>query len=430
MTKRLLTSIFALISLLLATFILAPPVSAAPNGSSDCTTWVRGIDVSNWQGNIDWSQVPSSGVAYAWSKTTEGTWYVDPTWVPNAVGATNAGIPWGGYHYARPDATSGAVQAQYFVSKGGMSGTLPGMLDLEETGGLNPDELGQWAQDFLNTAQALSGKRPIIYVGAYFPVNLDYVAYWPHYYPLMLPSYTAGYEENVNPCWINTPRTPDSYVNNGTGWDVWQYSSSGLVAGIGGHVDMNVMTPEFFQQITGIGTTPAPVPVPEQPDNAPWQVYKIGSKGPGVVKIQSLLNNAGLNAGPADGIFGQQTANAVARWQQILGITADGIWGAQTQQSTDDFFLWLNSVGIVPPAPDPNPALEFINNCVTNVFSQGSTGACVTLAQTLEANKGYWIATDGIFGGFTTTVTRDFQWRNGLVADGIVGPATWRSLFS
>ena len=432
MIKRTIISVVSTVAILTATLIFSPNVvSAAPYGSSDCTTWVRGIDVSNWQGNIDWSQVPSSGIAYAWSKTTQGTSYTDPYWIQNAFGAASVGIPWGGYHYATPnDGSSPETQAEFFVNRGGMAGTLPGMLDLEETGGLNPDQVGQWAQTFLRTVQNLTGKQPILYVGAYFGANLDYTAWWPNIWPLMLPSYTAGYQENVNPCFINTPRTPAAYENNGTGWSVWQYSSSGLVAGISGHVDMNVMTPEFFQQITGIGTAPAPVPVADQPYNAPWQVYKIGSKGPGVSEIQRLLNNSGINVGPVDGVFGQQTAAGVAEWQSRLGLTPDGVWGTDTQQATDDLFAWLNSQPVIPPAPDPNTDFSWITDCTSQVLRQGASGGCVVTAQALEANKGAWIAVDGIFGPATQNITIALQANAGLYADGVIGPDTWNMLIN
>ena len=431
----LLKRLFVASAVILATLSIGVgAASAGPNGSNDCTTWVRGIDVSMWQGNIDWSQVPSSGIAYAWAKTDESVHgYVDPQWVTNVVGATAAGIAWGGYHFAQPGDSDGATAARVFVGHGGMAGTLPGMLDLEATGNLNPDQLGQWAQDFLVTAHALTGRTPILYVGAYFPVNLDYVAWFPTQFPLMLPSYTASYEVNVNPCFIPAPRTPDAYNANGTGWDVWQYSSSGRVAGINNatsSVDMDVMTPEFFQALTGIGTAPAPVPAPQVPDNAPWQVFKVGSRGPGVINLQTLLNNAGCDAGSADGAYGAQTARAVSCWQARLGVPSDGVWGTTTQQATDAFFAWLASNPA--PAPVVDPQLEaffaFADGCTHTTLHQGSTGACVALAQSLEAGQGYWITADGNFGAFTAAITRAFQNNNGLSADGVIGAATWGAL--
>jgi lysozyme len=386
-----------------------------------------------WQGNIDWQQVPTSGIAFAWLKTDESVFgYVDPQWWPNIAGATAAGIPWGGYHYAQPNQSDGATAARVFVGHGGMAGTLPGMLDLEETGNLDPQQLGQWAQDFLRTAQQLSGKTPILYVGAYFPADLNYVGWWPSYWPLMLPSYTAGYNVDVNPCWINQPRTPDVYNANGTGWDVWQYSSSGRVAGINGGgsaVDMNVITPEFFNAITGIGTAPAPVPPAQVDQNAPWQVYKQGSRGPGVVQLQQMLNDLGCDAGSADGVYGAQTGRAVSCWQTRLGLAPDGVWGTDTQQASDAFFAWLATIPTAP-AIDPQLAafLAFADDCTRTTLRQGSLDDCVALAQTLEANHGYWIDADSNFGSFTSAVTADFQGRSGLIADGIIGPATWAAL--
>ena len=50
---------------------------AAPIDNSSCDRWVRGIDVSNNNGRIDWTQVPNSGVAWSYAKATEGTWFTD-----------------------------------------------------------------------------------------------------------------------------------------------------------------------------------------------------------------------------------------------------------------------------------------------------------------------------------------------------------------
>ena len=98
----------------------------------------QGIDVSHYQGTINWGTVAANGVSFAYIKATEGTstlalFYslvlasqlvtvtaiTDPDFSANYNGATSAGIIRGGYHYAHPDNSDGATQANYFLEHGG-----------------------------------------------------------------------------------------------------------------------------------------------------------------------------------------------------------------------------------------------------------------------------------------------------------------------
>ena len=95
----------------------------------------QGIDVSHYQPSVNWSTVKSNGVKFAYIKATEGTGYTNPSFSSQYTGATNAGLIRGGYHFARPDVSTGAAQAKYFLAHGGgwsADGiTLPGALDIE-----------------------------------------------------------------------------------------------------------------------------------------------------------------------------------------------------------------------------------------------------------------------------------------------------------
>lgn len=96
----------------------------------------HGIDVSAHQPGVNWNAVKANGIEFAYIKATEGTSYISPEFNKQYTSATNAGLIRGAYHFARPAASSGAAQANYFVSHGGgWSGdgsTLPGALDLEK----------------------------------------------------------------------------------------------------------------------------------------------------------------------------------------------------------------------------------------------------------------------------------------------------------
>ncbi|KAF5371590.1 hypothetical protein D9758_003591 [Tetrapyrgos nigripes] len=133
----------------------------------------KGIDVSHFQGTINWGSVAANGVEFVFIKATEGTTFLDPNFSNNYVGATNAGLIRGAYHFAHPDSSSGATQANYFLAHGGgwtADGiTLPGVLDIEynpngaECYGLSASAMVTWIEDFSNTYESKTGRFPIIY---------------------------------------------------------------------------------------------------------------------------------------------------------------------------------------------------------------------------------------------------------------------------
>ena len=102
---------------------------------------VLGIDVSNWQGNIDWEQVKADGYTFAWAKSTEGMTYTDPMFVNNMENGLNANVVMGAYHFARPDNNTPQEDAANFLNVASAyigNGFMPPVLDLE-----NPYSGGQ-----------------------------------------------------------------------------------------------------------------------------------------------------------------------------------------------------------------------------------------------------------------------------------------------
>ncbi|KAI1813902.1 glycoside hydrolase family 25 protein [Poronia punctata] len=128
---------------------------------------VQGFDISSYQPSVDFAGAYADGARFVIIKATEGTGYIDPTFSDHYVGATNAGLLRGGYHYAHLDSTSGATQAQYFLANGGgWSGdgiTLPGMLDLEGDCVLSAADAVAWIKDFSDTYHASTGVYPLLY---------------------------------------------------------------------------------------------------------------------------------------------------------------------------------------------------------------------------------------------------------------------------
>ncbi|KAL7620006.1 hypothetical protein AAE478_010555 [Parahypoxylon ruwenzoriense] len=129
---------------------------------------VPGFDISHYQSSVNFAAAYSSGARFVIIKATEGTSYKDPAFSSHYTGATNAGFIRGGYHFARPASSSGAVQANYFLANGGgWSGdgiTLPGMLDLEgDCAGFSTSGMVSWIKDFSDTYHSKTGRYPLLY---------------------------------------------------------------------------------------------------------------------------------------------------------------------------------------------------------------------------------------------------------------------------
>ncbi|KAG0008907.1 hypothetical protein BGZ81_003807, partial [Podila clonocystis] len=135
----------------------------------------EGIDVSGHQPNINWEAVKTKGVEFAYIKATEGTTYTSGEFDSQYTGAANAGLIRGAYHFAHPDKSSGAAQANFFLAHGGEwtadGKTLPGALDIEYNPdrtkprcyGLSVTAMTEWIRDFSNTYHAKTGRYPVIY---------------------------------------------------------------------------------------------------------------------------------------------------------------------------------------------------------------------------------------------------------------------------
>jgi GH25 family lysozyme M1 (1,4-beta-N-acetylmuramidase) len=143
----------------------AAPLPAPPG--------LPGLDVSSHQGNVNWSAVKANGAQFAYVKATEGTTYKNPYFGQQYVGSYNVGLVRGAYHFALPDRTTGAAQADYFASNGGAwsadNQTLPGALDIEynpygETCyGKSQSAMVSWIRDFINRYQTRTGRWAAIY---------------------------------------------------------------------------------------------------------------------------------------------------------------------------------------------------------------------------------------------------------------------------
>ncbi len=198
--------------------------------SPDFTTSPQpGVDVSHYQGTINWASVKAAGIQFAWIKATEGTSTTDAQFSANYTHAYNNNVIRGAYHFAHPDLSTGAAQADFFANHGGAWSadnlTLPGMLDLEGgCYGKTAAAMQSWITSFYNEYKAKTGRDVVIYTS-----------------PSWWNSCTGGWSGMAakTPLWVAdwttaaNPTLPGGFSAS----TVWQYTDSGSVSGISGAVD-------------------------------------------------------------------------------------------------------------------------------------------------------------------------------------------------
>ena len=193
---------------------------ALPNGAV-----ARGIDVSNFQGTIDWNQVKAAGIEFAILKVGPVYGKPDSTFERNATECERLGIPYGVYYYsyARSVADANKEADRTLAWLGGHHPSLPVYYDLEDNyilqdPNFSKDKLAQIAQTFCNRMEAVGFKS-----GIYANLN------WFNNY-LNSPS-LSGYDH-----WVAQYNWRCDYAGS---YSFWQYSSSGNVPGVNGRCDMN-----------------------------------------------------------------------------------------------------------------------------------------------------------------------------------------------
>jgi len=206
----------------------------------------QGIDVSGWQGNVNWQSVKNDGYSFAFVKATEGTGFTDQQFAQNWQGTKNAGVVRGAYHYFHPDLDP-VAQANHFINTIGTlaPNDLPPVLDLEHADNLSATTVLSKAQQWLDVVENTTGRKPIVYTyPSFWKDNLGNTQQFSDY-PLWIANYTSA----------SGPIVPGGWKN----WTFWQYSDSGRVNGISGNVDLN----KFSSNASSSLGNPVPTPKDE-----------------------------------------------------------------------------------------------------------------------------------------------------------------------
>ncbi len=194
---------------------------------------IHGIDVSYYQGKIDWPKVKAMQedgvkVNFAFIKATEGLLNVDPYFQRNWREAPKAGLKVGAYHFFRPK-RSGLWQANFFLQTVNIEkGDLPPVVDIESLDGVSPAKMRKELNAFIIQVEVKTKVRPIIYSGLKF--------YRDH-----LMGYYDGY-----PFWVAHYHQPKLKIPSNT-WKFWQHSDKARINGINHVVDFNAFNGDSLQ---------------------------------------------------------------------------------------------------------------------------------------------------------------------------------------
>lgn len=187
---------------------------------------LKGIDVSHYQGTIDWEMISEQGVDFAFIKATEGSSHVDECFEDNWKAAQQTDLYIGAYHFFSFDSRGKTQAVSYIETVGNLSGKLAPVIDVEYYGDKesNPpdkEEVTAQLKEMLAVLEEHYQKKPIIYTT--YTVYHDYIKDEFEEYPL----------------WIRNVYFPPFFKK----WTFWQYTDTAVLEGYKGtekFIDMNV----------------------------------------------------------------------------------------------------------------------------------------------------------------------------------------------
>ena len=233
MNKRIIQAAAALVA---AAGLLALLVFAVKTKRLQVNRWiisdrdVVGVDISEYQADVDMDRLREQGIEFIYMKATEGSGHVDSRFAQNWENAQKCGIPAGAYHFFSFD-SPGELQAENFISTAGsLDGKMIPAIDVEYYADKkdNPPEKEEVIRELSTFIEALEkeyGVKPLIYCSG-------------EIYEKYLAEDFAEY-----PRWVRSIYYPVTFEAGG-GWVVWQYCDTAELEGYEGgerYIDLNVL---------------------------------------------------------------------------------------------------------------------------------------------------------------------------------------------
>lgn len=192
----------------------------------------EGIDVSGWQGEIDFAKVKNAGINFVYIKSSEGKNTVDRYFRRNYEKAKANELKIGFYHYVRARTVEDAVlEAEHFANT--IAGTVPDCklaMDFENFGNLSINEINRISIAFLEKVEELTKKKMIIYSNTWAARNI-FSKELANKYPLWIAQY-----------YVSNPSDNGKWNN----WEGFQYTDKGRIPGINGYVDRDKFTEKIL----------------------------------------------------------------------------------------------------------------------------------------------------------------------------------------
>jgi len=182
---------------------------------------LKGVDVSHYQGVINWQGVASEGISFTFIKATQGEKTVDKQYKYNWQASLKSGLRRGVYHYFDPSVDA-ELQAKHFLNTVQSDfGELPPVVDIESFEKESAEDILKALKVFLSVIEDETSCAPIIYTSTNFWNSLKTHEFG--HYLLWLADYAKQ------------SKTPNGWK----AWTFWQFESDGKIAGIDGMVDLS-----------------------------------------------------------------------------------------------------------------------------------------------------------------------------------------------
>lgn len=365
----------------------------------------EGIDVSNWQGNINFTQVKDSGIEIVYIKASEGTNFIDPYFESNYTNAKANSLKVGFYHYLTATSVYDAQrQADFFASViAGKEVDCKLAMDYEQFFGESKNEINQIAIEFMKRVKQITGKDVIVYSDLNNVINTfgDDVA-------------------NEGKLWLAYYSNTQNLINVGSSWDTYigiQYTSTGEVSGISGNVDRDRFSKEILMADSQEEEDTSDKKIINYVVKAGDTLSKIAmSYGTTVSEIARINNMQNVNL-----IFPGQILKIMVNTQdeqennttQISYVIKKGdtLWGISKQfgVSVQNIVSWNNI---------KNPNLIYIGNTI-NIYINTSTSASSgsSVQYTVRRGDNLW----NIARRYRTTV-RQIVLNNGIRNPNLIYP--------